>query len=169
MYRFLAVFLLLPFVAVAQPQSKYSSLKPAKCRTVSSSDMGGVFRCMGLNKYTIELAEGDLRQNITLINPAGKRQDLEMWNHKSGFSSLGDTAEWRFAKAGASPKALIVRYKVSEDPEDSTKITSYLAVIKISPQKTCVIDYVAPGAKQNETARSIADASGSKSCWSETH
>jgi hypothetical protein len=62
------------------------------------------------------------------------------------------------------PIALIVRFNASENPEDSTKVTSYLVVAKITPQKICAVEKIAPGATQNEDARRAADASADKPC-----
>ncbi len=65
----------------------------------------------------------------------------------------------------AVPVALIVRFNVA-DIEDSTKSTSYLMVSKISKTAACVTDVVQPGANQNETARTLADAASTKPCKS---
>ena len=83
-----------------------------------------------------------------------------------GFSSLGPKAEWRMALQNRKlkPVALILRYNANEDPESSTKVTSYLAVAKITPTEVCVTDKISPGPNANEDARRAADAASTKPC-----
>ncbi len=57
-----------------------------------------------------------------------------------------------------SPVALIIRYNANENPEQPNKLTSYLAVTKITPTEICVTDKILPGPRANEDARRAADA-----------
>jgi len=170
-----AVFLIVFAAGVASAQSNtsvYTNLTGRQCKTLkSTSSEGGSYegQCPGVSGYKLLVQEGDLRQNIVVITPSGKKQSLELWNVVgSSFSSLGEKAEWRMKGAGAkaSPVALIVRYNVA-NPEDSTKKgTSWLAVVRISSDASqiCVTESIAPGADQNVKARQAADSSASKPC-----
>ena len=153
--------------AVAQTnRSVYTPLGDKQCRTIKSheaGDDGFEARCRGTAGYTLLLSEGDLRQNITVITPKGTKHSLDLWSVVSGgFSSLGPKAEWRMMKS--VPVALILRYNASEDPEKPDKLTSYLAVAKITPTEICVVEKILPGPTANEDARRAADASSTKSC-----
>ena len=155
----------------AQPnQSVYTSLDAKQCRTLKSdaSEAGDYLgRCKGIDGYSLLLAEGDLRQNLTVVTPSGTKHSLELWNVISGgFSSLGPKAEWRVSTQGKTvvPVALIVRFNASEDPENSKKITSYLAVTKITNSEICVTHKIGPGAQANEEARRAADDAVDKPC-----
>ena len=120
-------------------------------------------RCRGVAGYTLLVSEGDLRQNVTIITPNGAKHSLDLWDVISGgFSSVGPKAEWRISKQ--KPAALIIRYNASEDPEQPNKLTSYLAVTKITPNEICVTDKIPPGARANEDARRAADESANKPC-----
>jgi hypothetical protein len=66
------------------------------------------------------------------------------------------------------PVALIIRYNASEDPEQPNKLSSYLAVSKITPTEICVTDKILPGPKANEEARRAADAATTKPCLKQT-
>lgn len=169
-----ACLLLVLCAAVASAQSitsTYTDITGKQCKTLKqSNDEGGSYEglCPGAAGYKLLVQEGDLRQNIVVITPAGKKQSLELWNVVgSNFSSLGNKAEWRLKGAGpkASPLALIVRYNVAS-AEDSTKSTSWLAVVRISsdPKQICVTDAIAPGADQNVKARAAADNSAARPC-----
>ena len=59
--------------------------------------------------------------------------------------------------------ALIVRYNVAGS-DDTQKSTSYLMVAKVGAKSSCVTDVIMPGKKQNEDARTAADAASSKPC-----
>lgn len=157
--------------AIAQSnRSVYTPLGDKDCRTIKSAEAGDdgyEGRCRGTAGYSLVLSEGDLRQNITVITPKGAQHSLDLWSVVSGgFSSLGPRAEWRLASQNRKlvPVALILRYNASEDPESPNKITSYLAVAKITPTEICVTDKILPGPKANEDARRAADAASTKPC-----
>jgi hypothetical protein len=159
-----AIFALtLDALAAAPITSVYSSL--SGCKMVKTGANAGedwsVSACRGVGGY------GDARESITVYTPDRKKHPLDLWSVvSSGFSSVGKKAEWRVTTKNGKqvPIALIVRFDASENPEDSSKITSYLVVSKITPGKICVTDKIAPGAKKNEEARSAADASADKPC-----
>lgn len=164
------------YQVVAQPPgasapitSMYTGTSGKGCRTIKTYPETGdsVWRCPGVAGYQLEVAEGDLRMNITVVAPSGKKSDLNYWGViTSGFSSLGDKAEWRVQKINGktTPIALIVRVNASENPETPEKTTSYLAVAKITPAKTCVTDKIGPSATANEEARRAADSAANKPC-----
>jgi len=166
---FAFAFLLLTTVSVSAQSngSVYTPLDGPKCKTLESTSEGAGYykgQCPGIGGYKLIIEEGDIRQNMTVITPAGKKHDLNLWSVVgSGFSNLGPRVEWRVKGKSLIPVALIVRYNVA-NPEDSTKGTSWLVVAKITSGGICVTDKIAPGPKQNEDARIAADASGGKAC-----
>lgn len=154
----------LSLVAFAQNQSVYTSTKTSACRTISSNpNEAGSYEgeCNGVGGYKVRLLEGDIRQTLNIVTPAKKKFELNFWGFYSGFSYIGEKIEWR--TKGGVPVALIARFNVASG-DDSKKSTSYLMVSKIGKTQSCVTDVVLPGAKQNETARELADAASSKPC-----
>jgi hypothetical protein len=162
----LAVSLALAVTAFAAPTtSVYTSL--SGCKLVKTGQDWSVSACRGVGGYNLQLEYGDARESITVFSPDRQKHELELWHVvSSGFSSVGQKAEWRVTKKSGKtvPHALIVRFNASENPEDSTKVTSYLVVAKITPGKICVTDKIAPSATANEEARRAADASADKPC-----
>jgi hypothetical protein len=79
---------------------------------------------------------------------------------------VGPKAEWRMAMQHGklAPVALLIRYNANENPEQSTKLSSYLAVSKITPTEICVTDKISSGPKANEEARRAADSAASRPC-----
>ena len=123
---------------------------------------GAVFECQGYGKYVVQFTEGDLRSFVSFgkdsVDTCAGRQTF------SGFNSVGDTIEWRLK--GGKPIATILRWHVSYDPEDSSKLRSWLVVTKLEAEDACHMAYV-EGAypKANEVARKLADTmSGSFHC-----
>src|SRR5687767_2833107 len=114
-------------------RSIYTGLGEKSCKTIKAdaSEAGSyVGICGGVGGYKLQVEEGDLRQNIQIITPAGQKHSLDLWSVVgSSFSSLGEKAEWRVRtqRGKVVPVALIVRYNLSSS-DDSTMITSYLAV-----------------------------------------
>jgi hypothetical protein len=166
-----AMILLLSVAASAQSnRSVYTPSGDKQCRVIKSAEAGDdgyEARCRGTGGYTLLLSEGDLRQNVTVITPKGSKHSLDLWDVISGgFSSVGPKAEWRLAKQNGkvAPIALIVRYNASEDPAQPNKLSSYLAVTKITATEICVTDKISPGPTANEDARRAADSAATKPC-----
>ena len=164
-------------ISTAFPQAKaaesvYTDLTSEKCRTIESNpNEGGSYRglCAGVGGYRLEVLEGDLRQTINVIAPNRKKYELELWNKvSSGFSALGNKAEWRVVRTGKTvrPTALIVRFNASENPEKPEQNTSYLVVVKITKTTACVTEVIKPSANANVQARQSADAAANKPCQS---
>ena len=171
--KFCALLCLLAVVVTAAAQtnqSAYTPLGDKQCRKIKSAEAGDdgyEGRCPGVAGYTLLLSEGDLRQNITVITPKGAKHSLELWDVISGgFSSVGPKAEWRMEKQNGklTPVALIVRYNASENPDQPDKLSSYLAVSKITSTEICVTDKILPGPNVNEDARRAADTAATKPC-----
>jgi hypothetical protein len=159
------VFALALTVSADTITSVYSSL--SKCKLVTTGHDYSTSACVGVSGYNLRLDYDDARESITVISPDGKKHPLNFGEVlSSGFSSVGEKAEWRVTRKNGKmvPIGLIVRFNASENPEDSSKVTSYLAVTKITPQKICVTDKIPPGATANEDARRAADASANKPC-----
>ncbi|HLM61361.1 MAG TPA: hypothetical protein VK308_11195 [Pyrinomonadaceae bacterium] len=154
----------------AKIESVYTSLETKDCKTIAQSNEGSgsyIGECKGVGGYKLQVTEGDIRQSINVIAPDKKKYELDFTGHiSSGFSSVGTKAEWRVMRKGkiVTPVALIVRFNVSENPEDSSINTSYLVVNKITKNQICITDVIKPSAKANEEARNLADSSAGKAC-----
>ncbi|MCB1023953.1 MAG: hypothetical protein KDB79_06180 [Acidobacteria bacterium] len=163
-------FLIISFVIIcstltfAQNKSIYSGLNPENCKAVSvDQGMPGnyVGRCKGIGGFDLEYYLDDERNSLGVVSPSKNVRALNFWSYFSGFSELGEKAEWRIKNN--KPVALIVRLNVS-DQEDETKKTSYLIVAKISEEDSCVTDVLKPGKDQNLRARRLADKALTKKC-----
>jgi|ERR1044071_3334860 hypothetical protein len=160
-----AIFILTLTVSASPVTSVYSSL--SGCKIVKTGRDWSTQACRGIGGYNLQIEYGDARESITVFTPNRQKYPLNLWSVvSSGFSSVGQKAEWRVTTKNGKqvPIALIVRFNASENPEDSSKVTSYLVVAKITPQKICVTDKIAPSATANEEARRAADASADKPC-----
>jgi hypothetical protein len=138
---------------------RYTSIDPASCRLIEQNiEEGGYSRhaCDGLAGYRLEISESDLRQDIVVIAPDGRRSELGLSDivAKGAFNSLGKTAEWR--GAASRPTALIVRLNVARGPEPTQPDISNLVVARLAPQP-CVVAVTPPGPGQNAAARQRAD------------
>lgn len=164
---FAAALLFAVSVQAQKIQSVYTTLDDRKCKTLESNpNEGGSYlgECPGTGGYKLRVAEGDLRQTVSVVAPNKKVFPLELWTFFSGFSAVQQNAEWRVK--GKTPIAVIVRFNVSENPEDSSKTSSYLIVSKITKGETCVVETFKPGKAQNILARQAADSAASKPCKS---
>lgn len=150
-------------------ESVYSDLSSSKCKTteVDKETGSSTQRCPGVGGYGLLLLDDDSRQSITVVAPDGKNHPLDFWEVITGaFSSVGNKAEWRVtrSKGKVSPAALIVRVNASEDSANPSRLTSYLAVVKVTPEKICVTNKISPGVKANEEARQAADSASTAAC-----
>jgi hypothetical protein len=152
--------------------SVYTSLDDKSCKTLESkTENTGWYRGegKGAGGYKLQVTEDDLRQSVDVVAPNKQKYELDFPGHVSGgFSSVGARAEWRVSRRGKTvlPIALIIRFNASENPENSSIITSYLVITKITKNQICITKIVKPGAKANEEARKLADESGDKPCQS---
>lgn len=159
-----------PEVAGPKIDSVYTDLAPSKCKQLELNEEEGgwsVQRCKGAFGYDLIVSEGDIRQTIDVVDPKGKKHELNLWNVVSGgFSSVGEKAEWRFREEDGKkvPFALIVRFNASEDPSNPGKNTSYLTVSKITEGEICVTDVVKPIRNANVKARELAVEAPTKPC-----
>ena len=156
--------LLFSSAALGQTKSLYTGLTTKDCKASTKPvEDGYIGICPGIAGYTLELIEGDLRQTLNIVAPNKKKYELALWsNVSSGFSSLGAKAEWRMK--GKAPVALIIRFNASENSEDSSKITSYLVVVKISETDVCIVNILKPSKTQNIEARKLADTPAKTVC-----
>jgi hypothetical protein len=159
--------LCVPIVAwAARPQpatrSLYSSLDVRTCRLISADEETGstLHQCRGVGGYALQVADDDARMSVNVVTPSGGLHGLDYWTVVGGgFSTLGPRAEWRVR--GARPVALIVRVGMSDENQ---RVTSYLAVAKVSPRMSCVTEVIRPVANANELARRAADRAPTRPC-----
>ena len=150
-------------------QSVYTSLGGRDCKTISTHEEGAqsTQRCAGVGGYGLLVEDFDSRMDVTVVAPGGKKYVLNYGQVvTTGFSSVGEKAEWRVKRQGKRvvPVALIVRLNASEDGAHPEKTTSYLTVAKITPGQICVTDKIAPAANANDEARRAADTAASRPC-----
>lgn len=155
--------------AQAKLESVYSDLSSSKCKTVEVDKETGssTQRCPGIAGYKLLVLDDDARQSITVVTPDGKQHPLDFWEVVTGaFSSVGNKAEWRVtrSKGKVSPVGLIVRVNASEDSSNPSRLTSYLAVVKLTPDRICVTHKIPPGPAANENARQAVDTAQNADC-----
>ena len=140
---------------------RYSSLSDCEVVREEREEMPFVETlCAGPAGWALRVTDSDARQNLIVVAHDGRETSLELSRiGGGGFSSLGDTAEWR-GPTGSDfkPDALIVRYRVAENPHPEPE-TAYLLVVDLAP-RPCVVARVAPGPAQNDIARARADDPG---------
>jgi hypothetical protein len=152
---------------IGSVESVYTNLTGSGCtRWRQTAEVESERTCRGVAGYRLLILNMDERASINVIAPNGRRHQLDLPGtvSGSGFSSLGDRAEWRVTRRNGRivPTALIVRVN-AQSGETNTQ-TSYLAVVKITPQRICVTDRIAPGADANNQARQAADSSANRPC-----
>jgi len=165
----LSIIIVLSTVVFAQNKSVYTTLAADKCKTTDvDKGMPGNYsgKCPGVAGYALEVYLDDERNSVGVVLPSKKTIGLDLWNHFSNFSELGETAEWRMK--GKKLFALILRLKVSDQGDDKPG-TSYLIVSKVNATNACVTDIVKPGKGQNATAQRLADKASGKPCKKTDH
>ena len=146
--------------AFAGYDSTYSDFLPDACKQIASGAAEGegefspTYECKGYKDFPVTFVEDDLRSTVAFGK--GGRNLCSFHQTFSGFNSVGNKIEWRL-KDG-KPIATILRWKVSYDPEDSTKTKDWLVVTKVADGQSCQVGYVEgsyPNA--NDKARWVAD------------
>ena len=146
--------------AFAGYDSAYSDFLPDACKQIAPGAAEGegefspTYECKGYKDFPVTFVEDDLRSTVAFGK--GGRNLCSFHQTFSGFNSVGNKIEWRL-KDG-KPIATILRWKVSYDPEDSTKTKDWLVVTKLAEGESCQIGYVEGSyPRANEKARWLAD------------
>ena len=168
---FIILFLLTSLILRADREtgrlntSSYTSIEQKDCTTLDSDNMGSVQECESFLDIGVKVIESDIRQSIILIRNE-KEYDLAFSSTVSpAFSSLGLKVEWRHEQGNSENlKGMIVRFDVSDDPENIEKVSSYLIVSKIIKDEICVVAKIFPQKQQNEIAREILDTEEELPC-----
>ncbi|MBK5196790.1 MAG: hypothetical protein JJE37_00710 [Methyloceanibacter sp.] len=143
--------------------SVYTAHDLAKCADITpadAKDYGTVWRCKGYEGIDVRMAEGDLRIFVS-YGPKAETQTAANATLPQ-FNNIGDTLEWRLAKAGGrwKPFATILRFSWGVDDRKGAT----LVVTKLGKDDACHLAYVeaAGNPKANDQARVIAarDARG---------
>jgi hypothetical protein len=164
-----------PAPAAANPvKSLYTTVDLKICKQVKRHRDGGAWRCGGLDDLPVYVAEGDLRQFVSVGANAEKRraatQTLGAFNSMFEKGSTRATIEWRFDRRGERklPYAIIVRFHTSRDGRNG----DVLVVSKVSDAETCHVAYIDALANPDAIAlaRQIADRQAkSFDCRQEPH
>ncbi len=148
--------------AAANPvKSLYTTIDLKTCKRIYRHRGGGAWMCEGLSGLPVYVAEGDLRQFVSVGAGARKRraatQTLGAFNSIFEPGSNRATVEWRFDRRGERklPYAIIVRFHTSRDGHNG----DVLVVSKVSDAETCHVAYIDALANKDAIAlaRRIAD------------
>jgi hypothetical protein len=148
--------------AAANPvKSLYTTVELKACKPVKRHRDGGAWLCDGLAGLPVYVAEGDLRQFLSVGANAQKRraasQTLGAFNSIFENGSDRATVEWRFDRRGEKkiPYATIVRFHTSREGRKG----DVLVVSKVSATETCHVAYIDALANQDAItlARFVAD------------
>lgn len=142
-------------------KSLYTTIDLKTCRQVRRHRDGGAWMCEGLAGLPVYVAEGDLRQFVSVGANAQKRraatQTLGAFNSIFDPGSSRATVEWRFDRRGEHklPYATIMRFHTSRDGRRG----DVLVVSKVSDAETCHVAYIDALANKDAIAlaRRIAD------------
>ncbi len=148
--------------ATASPvKSLYTTVQLKACKQIKRHRDGGAWLCDGLAGLPVYVAEGDLRQFLSVGTDAQKRraatQTLGAFNTIFEKGSDRATIEWRFDRRGERqiPYAVIVRFHTSQESRKG----DVLVVSKVSGTETCHVAYIDALANQDAItlARFVAD------------
>jgi hypothetical protein len=148
--------------AAANPvKSLYTTVQLKACKQVKRHRDGGAWLCNGLDGLPVYVADGDLRQFLSVGADASKRraatQTLGPFNSIFENGSDRATIEWRFDRRGERqiPYAIIVRFHTSQDGRKG----DVLVVSKVSATETCHVAYIDALANSDAItlARFVAD------------
>jgi hypothetical protein len=148
--------------AAANPvKSLYTTIQLKACKHVKRHRDGGAWLCEGLAGLPVYVAEGDLRQFLSVGDDAHKRraatQTLGPFNSIFENGSDRATIEWRFDRRGERqiPYAIIVRFHTSQDGRKG----DVLVVSKVSATETCHVAHIDALANSDAItlARFVAD------------
>jgi hypothetical protein len=157
----LAASLLGAAVSANPLKSLYTTVELKTCKPLERHPQGGAWLCEGLGGVPVYVAEGDLRQFLSVGANAQTRraatQTLGAVNSIFEKGSNRATIEWRFDRRGDRqiPYATIVRFHTSRNGRKG----DVLVVLKVGPADTCHVAYIDALANADaiRLARQVAD------------
>jgi hypothetical protein len=143
-------------------KSLYTTVELKTCKPIKPHPHGGAWLCEGLGGLPVYVAEGDLRQFLSVGANAQLRraatQTLGAFNTIFEKGSDRATIEWRFDRRGERqiPYATIVRFHTLRDGRKG----DVLVVLKVDSAETCHVAYIDALANSDaiQLARQVADA-----------
>jgi hypothetical protein len=147
--------------AAYRVKSLYTTVELKTCEQIKPHRDGGAWLCDGLAGLKVYVAEGDLRQFLSVgAEPQTRRaatQTLGSFNSIFERGSQRAIIEWRFDRRGERqiPYAVIVRFHTSRDGRTG----DVLVVLKVGPSESCHVAYIDALANQDAItlARFVAD------------
>lgn len=149
--------------ASAQYASIYTSVKPADCQTIKSSDLDQdapidyyTGECVGLDGYKVIISGGDLRYSLSLKYES---QHL-IFTQIGQFHDMGASRiEWRglIGQDGRVKGYTSLIYRLSIADAEGGPDDEKLFVVRLSGSDSCLIGVVDRSPNMNRTARKIAD------------
>jgi hypothetical protein len=147
--------------AANRVKSLYTTVDLKACKQVKRHRDSRAWLCDGLARLPVYVAEGDLRQFLSVGPEPEKRraatQTLGAFNSIFERSSDRAIIEWRFDRRGERqiPYAAIVRFHTSHEGRRG----DVLVVLKVGPSETCHVAYIDALANQDAItlARFVAD------------
>jgi hypothetical protein len=147
--------------AAYRVKSLYTTVELRTCEQIKRHRDGGAWLCDGLAGLKVYVAEGDLRQFLSVgAEPQTRRaatQTLGAFNSIFERGSQRAIIEWRFDRRGERqlPYAAIVRFHTSRDGRTG----DVLVVLKVSPNESCHVAHIDALANQDAItlARFVAD------------
>lgn len=124
-------------------------------------------QCPGIGGYKIILEKAGNLTSLRVLTPQGKEVRLpsEVCSDDCLPSVTANQAEWILSdKNKSNPQALILRLRAESCVNGNFQGTSYLAVVKLTPNEVCFTDKIPPGPQQNELARKAAVEASVNSC-----
>jgi hypothetical protein len=142
-------------------KSLYTTVDLKACKRMARLRDGAAWLCSGLGGLPVYVAEGDLRQFVSVGTNAQKRraakQTLGPFNSIFEAGSERATIEWRFDRRGDRqiPYATIVRFHTSMEGRKG----DVLVVSKVGAEETCHVAYIDALANRDAIAlaRQVAD------------
>ena len=155
-------------------KSLYTTVELKACKPIKRHSHGEAWLCEGLGGLPVYIAEGDLRQFLSVGANAQTRraasQTLGAFNSIFEKGSDRATIEWRFDRRGDRqiPYATIVRFHTARDGRKG----DVLVVLKVGLADTCHVAYIDALANSDAIAlaRQVADVEAKAfDCRQEPH
>lgn len=166
------LFSIFSFGKSNQYESSYTSIDEHSCsvKKVYENGMGAMSKCENFGSIGVGFSSDDGRDELTLFRN-NKSYNLDISQTITPlFTQLGKKIEWRYPKGQKhNPKSIIVRLNIDIEGETQKdrKRVSYLIVSKITKNRICIVEKVAPQKNQNQIARDISNRALSITCLSD--
>ncbi len=143
-----------------------TDLSGSDCKPADTAKDQGARICKGVEGYSLLLRGDELKPEVYLIAPNGRRYQVHYWNTSDPkYQGLSGFVTWTVVRVSRKSIAVIFRPEIAPR-QDYTYSDSYDIIARVSPGPVCIVGSVSAGSTSAAESIGIASSPIGRRCLS---